>query len=106
MLIVTVHIAGCLIVFFGLYKNSWWSDTFSMPVSSDDYEIEGVWCGFVHGTVCTSTRVFFRKMLQSGSGADSGAIESTEASEEIIEEVMMLVLLLLLLYSTRHIIVW
>ena len=28
-----------------------------MPVSSDDYEIEGIWCGFVHGTFCTSTRV-------------------------------------------------
>ena len=45
-------------------------------------------------------------MPQPGSGADSGAIESMEASEEVIEEVMMLVLLLLLLYSTRHIIVW
>ena len=42
---------------------------------------------------------------QPGSGADSGAIESMEASEEVIEEDMMLVLLLLLLYSTTHIIV-
>jgi hypothetical protein len=44
-------------------------------------------------------------MPQPGSGADSGAIESTEASEPITEEVMMLVVLLPLLYSTRHIIV-
>ena len=46
-----------------------------------------------------------RRTPQPGSGADSGAIESMEAIEEVIEEVMMLVLLLLLLYSTTHIIV-
>ena len=47
-----------------------------------------------------------RKTPQPGSGADSGAIDSMEASEEVMEEVVMLVLLLLLMYITRHIIVW
>ena len=56
-LLVIVYIAGWIIAFFRLYNNSWWSENVSMQVSSDDYEIEGIWCGFVHGTYCTSTRV-------------------------------------------------
>ena len=57
MIIIIVYISGCFIVFFVRYKNSWWSDTCGMQVCSDDYEIEGIWCGFFHGTFCTSTRV-------------------------------------------------
>ena len=57
MIIILVYISECFIVFFVRYKNSWWSDTCGMQVCSDDYEIEGIWCGFVHGTFCTSTRV-------------------------------------------------
>ena len=57
MIIILVYISECFIVFFVRYKNSWWSDTCGMQVCSDDYEIEGIWCGFFHGTFCTSTRV-------------------------------------------------